>query len=220
MWLDKIQNWLGPLVLGLALSFSFTSEAASLDLLQAYPSIQASDLEVHYNAASGELTAGSTLFSWLTYDTGSLATSVSSADYQLSVMLDSAGTLQSGTFSISGGISELGIAPGSSLISGNVIAFGFTDGDVDLFDFVVGNLSGALAADYGTALGINMVTYVGGGFGGTFTADFAASAMSDNFATDPSFADGLSSVPLPGAIWLFASGLVAMMGGLRLKKQA
>lgn len=219
MCLNKIQNWMGPLLLGLVLSLSFSAEAASLGLQQANPDIQASGLDIQYQASSGEFAASSALFSWLTYDFGSLA-DVDNADYQLSVILDSSGNLQSGSFSISGGISELGIASGSNLIAGSVSAFGFTDKTVDLFEFVVTGLSGALSAEYGAELGIIMSTNADSNFAGIFTTDFTGSAMAYNFSLVAAPHDDLTTVPLPPAVWLFASGLAAMLGGAGLKKRA
>ncbi|MAT64269.1 MAG: hypothetical protein CMN57_01335 [Gammaproteobacteria bacterium] len=187
--------------LGTAWLYASQAIAAPLDLMQQFPDIQVSELDISYDAGTGSFSANSPGDVMLAYSDGIDPTEYFDWTYSLSASLDSGtGALISGSLEIRDGSSNLRLA-------GSLTAFGYTDaGNTDVFEFLFDGIDGALAGDFG-ALGGIIINTSSSSFIGDFTTDFTATSLeSDTFA---------AVVPIPAAVWLFGSGLLGLAAAAR-----
>ena len=149
--------------------------------------------------------------------------------FSLYVDLDGSGNVQAGTFRVDGVVRTNGFPVGCTantytcvlydgstasggLWSGNLTEFGWSvaTGSNGLIEFRFNNASGLIGSQ---GLG-----FTGGGMILTVStstlSDFGAQALTTNW-TGTGFGDVF--VPLPGAVWLFGSGLLALLGVARRK---
>lgn len=192
------------------LSLGSVAHAAPLGLFTTYPDINAAGLTI--SVGPGLLTATNPGPSTFLYSPeGVSAFYVTSASYNLSATLSGTGELTGGSLSIVGKIDSgqpdnpSFSIPLSTLLAGDLVAFGFTDppGMSPLFEFGVHVTSSASGLGYNDLAGVIMqgfgfpdewsiptgTTFVGGGY-------------SDNFA----------GIPEPTTLLLLAGGLGVFVG--------
>ena len=145
-------------------------------------------------------------------DDGSVpAEAINGGTFDLSATIDSSGLLSGGTFSIGGTVASLGLNS-NTLLTGNLIAFGFPDVGGDPLEFLFDVTGGDAAGLYAGGAIPGGIILGASGFTGSFTA---------NFSSNIGVADvSLVPVPVPAAIWLFASGLLGLVGLGRRGRQA
>jgi hypothetical protein len=207
---DTVHRLLVPLALGASLLASATAQAALLELPNSWPDLQVGSLAVDYDSVTGQFSVDHTDPDDFYFDPdGNGFTFVTSATYEIDAQIDNSGNLLSGTLNITGVISDLGINSPSTLLSGNLTAFGFQDsGSVDMFDFAVTGLSGDLAGYYGDSLYVLMSSVASSiNFTGGFGSDFSGAGFI--------YADNLAVVPVPAAVWLLGSGLLGLVAVAR-----
>lgn len=200
------RHLLAPLALGACLLMGANVQAALLQLPNSWPDLQAGSLTLDYLAESNQFSVSHTDPDDFYFDPdGNGFHFVTSATYDIDAQIDNDGKLISGTLNITGTIDSLGIDSPTTLLSGNLVTFGFQDSDsVDLFDFEVSGLSGELAAYYGSSLYVLITSYQSSDFTGSFANDFVG-------AGPYIYADNLAIVPVPAAVWLLGSGLVGLV---------
>ena len=141
-------------------------------------------------------------------------------DYTLVAHINGSGILNpvGSTISIRGGVPDFGhgaIAPGSLLLSGNLVAFNFIPGDPDpdfggpaIFEFLVNVTSSNPYLGYGPLAGVRLSPF-----------DLAATNFLTDFGGDTGFARINSSMqlPEPGSVLLLGTGLAALWRRKRSK---
>lgn len=170
------------------------AHAASLGLTLAdFPDISSGFITVAYDAATDTLTADGFPGS-VKLDDGP-ALDIFDGLFTLVAEITEAGVLVGGTIEISGEID--GEAPGT-LITGNLIDFGFPDAGGDPLEFLFEVTGGDLAAAFGPTGGIIM------GFTG-FDGDFL-----DDFVNGGSGVADVAAIPLPAPFVLLLSALLGL----------
>ena len=208
---QTVRHLLAPLAFSASLLMSAAAQSALLELPNTWPDLQVGSLAVDYKTATGAFSVDHTDPDDFYFDPdGSGFMFVTSATYAIDAWIDSSGNLVSGTLNITGEISGLGIISSTTLLSGSLAAFGYQDsGSVDMFDFEVTGLSGALAGYYGDRLYVLMSSVANSiNFTGSFASDFTSS---DSFIQ----ANNLAIVPVPAAVWLLGSGLLGLVAVAR-----
>ena len=199
-------SWLSALVAVLIMGTSSLAQAAPLNLmLNDFPDIVSSFIDVNYNAGTDAFTASG--FALELDDDGSVpAEAITNGTFNLNASIDASGSLSSGSLSIGGTVASLGFN-GGTLLTGNLTAFGFLDSGGDPLEFLFSVTGGDAAGLYGSIGGI--ILSGGTGFTGDFNTDFTGNG---------SAAADVAPVPLPAAVWLFGSGLLGLIGIVRRKK--
>lgn len=207
------------------------ASAAPLNLVKSYPDFfLASDQAYAYNATTDTLTINGTIAS---YTEGLSSTHVNEQvtnngayleKFSLTAVIDSSGQLQSGSFYIdgvvrdpfptilyngqthssthllSGTLTDFGWA-GTSGTSGGIIEFRFDNADGVIADLGGGYHSGGMILTVtSSSLGLNNFN------ANLLSTDWTGSGYGDVF------------VPVPAAAWLFGSGLAAL-GGMRRRRR-
>ncbi len=188
------------------LVFASGAKAASLNLIQQFPDIASTNILTTYapGGANNFLAAGSAVV----YNDGVNPSSVilptlGLPNWNISATIDNAGNASAGSLSITGLLAPPVAGQGgptNTLLTGTLSAFGFPGGGGgDPLEFLFTVTGGDLAALMGTPVGVILN---GTGFSGSFdTAFTGSSGTADTFA-----------VPIPGAAWLFGSGLLGLLG--------
>jgi hypothetical protein len=192
--------------------FSPVARAAPLNLVPMPPDITAGFIDVTYSAGTDLLSASG--FS-ATLDGNNLDTS--DGVYSIDATIDETGALLSGTVSIEGTYAASGFNSGT-LLTGDLTDLGFPlPGNGDTLEFLFDVTGGDAAGLYGPEGGI-ILSF--SGFGDSFASDFdnlmmgfpgTGNGVSNNFLVIPN-----GSIPIPGAVWLLASGFMGL-AGLRRK---
>jgi hypothetical protein len=194
------------LVLVISLGGAFTAHASPLNLtLVDTPDILILLTTVQYDAGTDLLTASGTA---VNIDDDGTTEAIAGGSFSLNATIDSSGAMSSGSLTVSGTIASLGYNSGT-LLTGDLTAFGFIDSGGDplefLFDVTGGDASGLYPSVAGAILGNT-------GFGGI--ADFT-----NGFQNNGDGSVNIAPLPLPAAMWLFISGLLAIGGLARSRKQ-
>ncbi len=178
------------------------ANATPLNLtLSDQPDIVSGFLDVGYDSAAQQLTVSGFALGFDDDGVGS-AIDIAGGSFDIMANIDNAGNLLGGTVSIGGAVAELGFNSGT-LLTGNLIDFGFRDEGGDPLEFVFeitgGDASGLFLS--GGAFGGIILT--GSGFTGSWNADFVngGAGQSDT-----------APVPVPAAAWLLLSGLIGVAG--------
>ncbi len=186
------------------------AKASSVNVNAVPPEIHASQVEVSYDAALDRLTANGLV---QTFDQGgtSALSVLSQALFSLSAAIGDDGTVQGGTFKITGKLTQNG--PVQTLLSGTVSAvdhavspYGFSGtpgGTFDPLDFQIEPTSGILKSFFPQESSIRLS---GSGFPGTWDNPFSNRA---EFGGPYGQADVYA--PLPSAVWLLGSGLALIL---------
>ena len=198
-------------IVSMLLLFGFTAGAQATLLgitLEDNPDIVSAFIDINYDAGTQSLTADGFA---LQIDTGGGVFPVAGGLFDLDAVIDNAGNLIGGSFSIFGTIAGLGFNSGT-LLTGNLTAFGFPDAGGSPFEFLFNTTGGDAAGLYGSTGGILLSET---GFGGDWASDF------DNLLSGiPGTGLGVADVaptmmPLPATFWLVLAGLVAFRAARR-----
>lgn len=189
----------GLLIVTLVMGMSSLAQAAPLNLqLNPAPDIFSAFIDVNYDSNADILTASGFA---LTLDDDGIGTplDIAGGTFDLSASVLADGTLAGGSLAIGGTVAGLGFNSGT-LLTGSLSAIGFNQAN-DPLEFLFDVTGGDAAALYGGLGGIIL------GFTG-FDGDWG-----DDFVSAPfnSVAD-VGVVPVPAALWLFGSGLIALLG--------
>jgi hypothetical protein len=147
------------------------AQAAPLNLsLQATPDIFSDFIDVNYDAANQKFTAHG--FVEHLRNGSDAPIPIINGTFEISANITNAGTLDSGTMTITGEIPVLGNGPGT-LLAGNVTLLGYGEpgGAVELqFD----TNGGSMASNFGPMIGIILGQ---SGFPGNFSGDFSSNSI-------------------------------------------
>ncbi len=198
-------------ILALSLFTAAPSRATPLGItLFDFPDIMSAFIDVTYDAAGDSLIASGTALE-LDDDGVGPPLAISGGSFDLSASIDDTGTLVGGTLSIGGTVAALGFSSGT-LLTGDLLAFGFPDAGGDPLEFLFNPTGGDAAGLFSGLPGGVILT--GSSFGGSFTENF------DNLiGGHPGTGSGVANtapVPEPSALALLLAG-----GGLmRLWRRA
>lgn len=172
------------------------AQAAPLGLtLQPSPDIVNSFIAVSYDAATDSLSAMG--FALEINHGGLMNADITDGLFTLDAVIDDAGNMSAGSFSITGTVAALGYMSGT-VLTGTLDQFGFAlNGDPLEWIFTV--TGGDAAPLYGAIGGIILSQT---GFSGSWASDF----QNDGFS---GVAD-VAAVPVPAAAWLFLTALLSL----------
>jgi uncharacterized protein (TIGR03382 family) len=179
-----------------ALAVPARAELLNLDLLDS-PDIASSFIDVMYDAGSDQFTASGFA---MTFDNGAEPpVDISSGVFSLAATITDGGLLSGGSLTIQGDASGFG----PTLLTGELVDFGYFDGGGDLVELLFTVTGGDLATpslygDPGAIAGV-ILNANGSSFTGSFALNF------DNNGGFPGFGIGTSdtaSIPAPGALLL------------------
>ena len=198
-------------IISMLLLFGFTAGAQATLLgitLEDTPDIVSAFIDINYDAGTQSLTADGFA---LQIDTGGGVFPIAGGLFDLDAVIDNAGNLIGGSFSIFGSIAGLGFNSGT-LLTGNLTAFGFPDAGGSPFEFLFNTTGGDAAGLYGSAGGILLSET---GFGGDWASDF-----NNLISGIPGTGLGVADVapvmmPLPATLWLVFAGFVAFRAARR-----
>lgn len=211
------------------LSASSLVNAASLGLLPGFPDVVVFNASYAYdyvdsgnpNNQGGTLVIADTGLMALNPD-GSGNIGVSGGSYELIANFGLDGYFIDGTLSVLGTTADPDYQSGT-LVTGDLIDFGFSgSGQYGSFEFIFDNVGGdmnAMGHEGGVIVSITDMLNGFSPYSGAWDAaeindpafwqrDFSGSANVDTF------------VPVPAAVWLFGSGLVALFSLVRVKRTA
>ena len=182
-------------------AFSSAANAAPLGLtLLDAPDIFSSFIDVTYDASTDSLSA---MGFALELNDGIGVNDITNGMFTLDAVIDDAGNMSSGSFTIGGTIAALGYVS-DTLLTGTLDAFGFAPGG-DPLEFLFTVTGGDAAALYGGSGGMVLA---GTGFSGSWASDF------DNLISGiPGTGQGVSdvaAVPIPAAAWLFLTAILSL----------
>ncbi|MEW6330086.1 MAG: hypothetical protein AB1560_01365 [Pseudomonadota bacterium] len=231
----RISVVLALLWAALQMALSAGAHAAPLNLTNSYPDFFVTGLSYSYNAATGNLAIQGTVGSYSAAAAPSPQLQVTNHPtdgsylelFSLNAQLDAGGNVLSGSFRIDGVVRTsgfpVGCTPGTytcvlydgststgGLLSGNLEDFGWSlnSGSNGVLEFTFGGASGVIA-DLG---------YHGGGMilsvSSSTLTNFGTQALTTSWT-----GSGLGDVfvPVPAAVWLFGSGILALLGVARRK---
>jgi len=182
------------------------ADAALLGLTLGRPDISVSSVQVSYDCVTDTFHATG-IVSSIDYDgkpPSDYTFPAINATFDITATINDAGVATSGTLTIYGKAAYKGINTAQTLLKGNISGFGFQSPPAggNLFDFrfdkLSGSAGGALAADFGTKLGVNLNAGTIA-FDGHFNQSFANVASSGA-------ADVAPEVPEPASLILWSVG--------------
>lgn len=188
-----------------------------------------------FDASTSTLTVNGTVSQYTEVDGGFTTSIISSNSFTLTAVFGTsdcpgptctASTLF-GDFTIDGQVRESsspfsviydGLLNADGLLSGDLIDFGWaaTSDTTGILEFVFGNASGVIAEDLLTQGGAG--PYSGGGIIlnvassdiAVITDYFHDNLLSTNWTGSGTGDVSVSAIPIPGAMWLFASGVIGL----------
>jgi len=195
---------IGLVAVALACLMSTSAQAVLLNLKLGNPDIVSGFMDINYAAAGDTLTANGTALEMLIDDTPTIEAIVGGS-FDLTAAIDDSGLLSGGSLTIGGSIAALGFNSGT-LLTGTLNAFGFNPAGNPL-EFLFAVTGGDAAGLFGDTGGVILSDT---GFGGSFDTDWGSTYA---------IADTAPPIPIPAALWLFGSGLLALFGITRRRKQ-
>ena len=208
---------------GVLLLFGSIGQAAPLNLtLLDTPDIVSDFIDVTYDAAGDSFVA--TGFARELDDDGSVPPeNIVNGTFNLAATIDAAGNLVSGSLTIGGTVASLGFNSGT-LLTGTLTDFGFPNVGSDPFEFLLDVTGGDAAGLYGSVPAGVILSGTGfsePGLSGDFNGDFDNLALIDDVPTPGTgrAVANVAPVPLPAAVWLFGTGLLALVGVGRRRAQ-
>ena len=132
--------------------------------------------------------------------------------FSMTAIIDNDGTFVSGSLTVSGYVPDMNLADSGTLLTGNLIELGFLEGGGNPLEFYFLYTGGDVEYLYnnvGPLGGMIMSLGAFGNFPGNWTSDF-----NNNYGTT-GLGQGQADIgvaPIPGAVWLFASGLLGLLG--------
>jgi hypothetical protein len=188
------------------------SANAGLDLqLQQTPDFFAGFIDVNYNSSTDVFTASGFTFE-LDDDGVGPAESVQNGTFIINASINVSGVLTSGTLGIGGTIPALGFNSGT-LLTGNLVNFGFPSQGAAPLEFALQVTGGDAASLFGT-IPTGIILSGDTGFGGTFASSFN-NLSGDIPGTGAAIMDAAPIVPLPSSLLLALGGLGAAVAGRR-----
>ena len=147
----------------------------------------------------------------MTLDDGVTAINISGGTFDIVATITEVGAATAGSLTIQGGVSGFG----PTLLTANLVDFGYFDGGGDLFEFLFTVTGGDLATqalygDPGAVVGV-IINANGSSFAGSFGQSF------DNNGGFPGFGFGSSDtapIPAPGTLLVMLAA-----GGLRARRR-
>ena len=192
------------------LLFGVVVHAAPLNLaLLDAPNIFSANLGVQYGFALDTLTVSgnaSTLDDDGVGPAWNIDSTCCTPSFILSATIDSAGIASGGSLTIGGTVAGLGFNSGT-LLTGTLSSFGFPTAGGDPLEFLFDVTGGDAAGLFGTQFGVVLT--------GTGLPSTLFSTAFNNSREGEAVAAAL--VPIPAAVWLFGSGLLALTGIARRK---
>ena len=185
----------------------FISTTASATLIFAGlvppPDINSVLLSVSYTAFDDQLTV-SGIAADIDPDSGPGSEVITGGTFDLTAEIDGAGSLVSGSLTIGGTVASLGFNSGT-LLTADIIDFGFPGGGGDPLQFLIDITGGDAASLYPQLAGASVLD---SNFSGSFLVDFSNAGL------------GLSDVapiPEPSTAILISLGLLALAGRRRMQ---
>jgi len=202
--LKRVSCWFSTAPLFLV---SIAAQAAPLNLDLQLPAINASYMSTDYDAGTGSFNVISSYVNTITFD-GSTE-NIASGGMSFSADISAGGLgdamLNSGSFSITG---TSGLYNSGTLLTGNLTELGYANNGNQTLEFMFNVTGGDLAGFYDAGFG-GFNIFVSGYNDDNFNTSFSNTPY-NGFAT-------IAPVPVPAAVWLFGSGLLAIAGIARRK---
>lgn len=201
--LKRVSFWFStaPLLL-----VSIAAQAAPLNLDLQLPAINTSYMTTSYNADTDLFSMSYGFPTTITFD-GSTENVVDGGGMSFSASISDGGIFNSGSFSITG---TSGLYNSGTLLTGNLTELGYANNDSQVLEFLFDATGGDLLSFYDDSFGIGgIILSVSGYNDDNFNTSFSNTPY-NGFAT-------IAPVPVPAAVWLFGSGLLAMAGFARRK---
>lgn len=200
------------------LGMSGLVQAASLGLSQSYPDFVVSGLSYSFTAdGDGGLLSVSGAPSSFTQVAGGDQHPVSGGAFSLQADIDAAGIVLSGSLDLDGIVRDLnnlpailydGTADTNGLLGGGLTTFGFSgSGSTGVLEFGFASIDGLINSTLGPFSTGGMILSLSS----SSFSDFNAGLLNSNW-TGNGYGDVFATVPVPAAVWLFGSGLIALLG--------
>lgn len=185
--------------------FSSLSHSTPLNLTSGTPDIFSAFISVNYNSSTQNLNSQGFAFE-IDDDGVGPAEQIVNGLMNLSATIDNSGNLISGSLTIQGTVPTLNYTSGT-ILTGNIIDFGFPDAGGDPLEFLFEVTGGDAAGIYGPKGGVIM-SYTG------FPGSFQSSFMNYGDGVSDTFSVSGEPVPEPSTIAMFLIGI----GGLVVSK--
>ena len=202
--LKRISYWL---ITAALLQISLAAQAAPLNLNLQLPAINTSFMNTSYDAGTGNFDVTYGFANTITFDDSTENISGGGVSFSANISAGGSGdaSLNSGNFSIYG---TSGLHNSGTLLTGNLTELGYANNGNQTLEFMFDVTGGDLAGFYNTGLG-GFNLFVSGYNDDNFNSSFNNTSY-NGFAT-------IAPVPVPAAVWLFGSGLLALAGIARRK---
>ncbi len=182
--------------------YSAPSQATPLNLTPGTPDVFSAFTDVFYDSEAQLFDSFGFAFE-LDDDGVGAPEPISGGLISITAAIDNSGNATAGSLVINGTVSTLGYNSGT-LLTGNLVDFGFINGGGDPLEFLFDVTGGDAASLYGSTAGVIM-SYTG--FTGSFISSFSnfSDGVSDTSSNPLSF-----PVPEPSTIGLFILGIAGL----------